>query len=220
MNKDRIEQYIDELNVSLYINYEAIKDIFNSEYGYPELDPVRDEICKCILFDLYQAAITLTNHLLESSLKKCLAMRFSITNKQEDTKLEDSFKEGIKKYDKLVLDDTINRACKQGLITKEQKIQLKKYKDDFRNPYSHAAAEIFKDTTIKGKTISLIEGEEPEKLLERIFDDDSENVFDVKDILPAHGIEQSIIAERDSIQYFIKVDEIIREMLLKIKPNR
>jgi hypothetical protein len=222
MNKLRIEEFIEELNLVLFQNYESIKDIFNVEYGYPELDPVRDEICKCIICNLHQATITLTNHLLESSLKKSLALKYSIANKQDNNKLEDAFKAGIEKYDKCDLEQTINQACTNNLITKEQKKQLKKFKDDFRNPYSHAtASDIFKDTFVKGKTISMKDGENPESLLARIFNDNSDTHLSVKDILPIQGIVQIKIAKQDSVPYFRKVDEIIREMLLKIKkPNR
>jgi hypothetical protein len=218
MNKLRIEEFIEELNLVLFPNYESIKDIFNVEYGYPELDPVRDEICKCIICNLHQAAVTLTNHLVESSIKKCLALKHSIDDKLDEMKLEDAFKSGIEKYDKLELEDTINRARTHGLITKEQKKQLKKFKDEFRNPYSHATtAEIFKDTAIKGKSISLIEGENPEDLLARIFNDSSENLLQVKDILHIQGMVQVMIAKQISIPYFREVDSIIRDMLSKIK---
>ncbi len=219
-NKERLEQFVNELNICIGCNYEVIKNVFNKEYGYPEFDPLRDEICKCVLCDLHQAAITLTNHLLESSLKKCLAMKHSISNKQNDIKLENSFKKGITKFDQLDLDDSINRACTQGLITKEQKKLLKKFKDEFRNPYSHAtSSEIFKDITVKGKTISLNENESPENLLKRIFDDETEGYLTVKDILPIQGLVQVAVAKQISVPYFIEVDKIIREMLTKLKPN-
>ena len=222
MEKSRIELFIEELNSCILQNHESIKDIFNAKYGYPELDPIRDEICKCIICNLHQASITLTNHLLESSLKKCLIMNYSVANKQTDATIENAFKKGTEQFDKLKLDETISRACTQGLITKEQKKMLKKFKDDFRNPYSHAeATKIFKDTTVIGKSISLTKDEEPEKFLERIFDNSTDNQLNVIDILPVHGIIQIIIAKQISVPYFKKVDEIIREMLLKIsKPNR
>ncbi len=219
-NNERLELFVNKLNGCIVGNYEVIRNVFNKEYGYPEFDPLRDEICKCVLCDLHQAAITLTNHLLESSLKKCLAMTYSISNKQNDIKLEDTFKEGITKFDQLNLDDTINRACTQGLITKEQKKVLKKFKDEYRNPYSHAiTSQIFKDTTVKGKTISLNEGENSENLLKRIFDDESDGVLSVKDILPIQGLIQVVIAKQISVPYFLEVDKIIREMLTKLKPN-
>lgn len=221
LDKSRLELFIEELNSILLPSYESIKDIFNFEYGYPELDPVRDEICKCIICNLPQATITLTNHLLESSLKKCLAMKYSIDNKQDNKMIENAFKDGIEKYDKCDLEQTINQACSNNLISREQKKQLKQFKANFRNPYSHAtASEIFKDTVVKGKTISLIDGESPESLLERIFNDTLDNHLTVKDVLPIQGIVQVNIAKQISIPYFRNVDEIIREMLLKIKkPN-
>jgi len=38
----------------------------------PELDVIRHEVCLCLIFHLNQAAIALTNHLLESFLKYSL----------------------------------------------------------------------------------------------------------------------------------------------------
>jgi hypothetical protein len=137
MQNYRIEQFIKELNLKIPFNHLGIEEIFNFEYDYLELDSLRDEVCKCIICGLNQAAMTLTNHLLESSLKKCLIMRFSIENKNDKTELTDTFKDGIDLYDDKLLDETINRACSQGLITKKK--TFKKFKDDFRNPYSHAS---------------------------------------------------------------------------------
>lgn len=217
---NRLELFLNDLNAHIDINYDIIKEIFNLEYGYPELDPLRDEICKCIICGLNQAAMTLTNHLLESSLKKCLAMKYSIDNKQCDTKLEDAFKEGISKFDKLLLDDTINRACTQGLITKEQKEQFKNFKDDFRNPYSHASViEIFKDYKVKGTVVSLKEDENPEEFVKRLFQTQPNDLLTVKDILPIQGLIQVGIAKQNIIPYFSEVDKTIREMLTKLKPS-
>lgn len=111
MNNDRINSFIKDLNNDIFSNYLKIPTIFNWEYGYPELDPLRDEICKCLICGLYQASITLTNHLLESSLKKCLAIKYSIDNKNNNSELEYVFKEGIAMYDTCKLNKTINKAC-------------------------------------------------------------------------------------------------------------
>ena len=219
---DRLGQFVKDLNSHIDSNYDIIKENFNLEYGYPELDPLRDEICKCIMCGLNQSAITLTNHLLESSLKKCLAMKFSIENKQVDTQLEDAFKEGISKYDNLLLVDTINRACSQGLITKEQKKQFKQFKDDFRNPYSHASvSEIFRDLKVKGSMVSMTEEEKEnsEKFVKRLFQTETKEILSVKDILPIQGIIQVNIAKQNIIPDFSEVDKTVREMLTKLKPN-
>jgi len=79
------------LNSTLSDNYNKIEDIFNSRYNYPKLDSVRNEICKCLICNLNQAAITLTNHLLESSLKMCLAIRHSNENKSSEAQIDELF---------------------------------------------------------------------------------------------------------------------------------
>ena len=49
--------------------FELIEVEYSTPYDWPEMDTLRYEICGCISFGLNQAAITLTNHLLESLLK-------------------------------------------------------------------------------------------------------------------------------------------------------
>jgi len=78
---NRIQNFIDELNRQIETNLPKIDFQFNSEYGWPEFDPLRDEICKCLICDLCQAAITLTNHLLENFLKTMLIYHETIANK-------------------------------------------------------------------------------------------------------------------------------------------
>ena len=211
---DRLKIFIDELNSSLSSNYELIAKTFNSEYGYPEFDPLRDEICKCIICGLNQAAITLTNHLLEAALKKCLIYRYTILHKQNSNeKLSEIFQEGIKKFDndKSDLSKSINSACTNGLITKEQKKLLHKYRDTFRNSYSHASSEkLFKDVRVKGKEISDVN---------EIFSETDE-LLNVINIPFIQGIVQFELAKRESLTYFKNIDNIIRQMILKLKETK
>lgn len=218
MDKDnRMNIFISDLNSCINPNYEIINKIFNSEYGYPLLDPVRDEICKCFICGLYQSTITLTNHLLEKSLKFCLGIKYSIENKSNEIELQDAFIDGIDKYDKVELDQTINAACTQGLITKEQKKELKDFKDKFRNPYSHANKKIFSGKTIKGKVLST-QDLEPGivHFLKTCFDPSLDKEIPLENLPFAQGICQVEIAKEDCYPYFMKVDEIIRYMLQKI----
>lgn len=217
MNDDRINSFIKDLNENISSNYPKIATIFNLEYGYPELDPLRDEICKCLICGLYQASITLTNHLLESSLKKCLAIKYSIDNKDNNSELENVFKDGIAIYDKCKLSETINKACSNGLIAKEQKKQLNKFREEYRNPYSHAeSAKIFNNNSLKGRSISLIDGESSDDLLKRIFEPITTELL-IKDVLPIQGIAQAMLAKEISAPYFFEVDKIIRAMLANLK---
>ncbi len=214
----RIKQYILELNSMMPSHYDTIKDVFIAEYGYPELDPLRDEICKCIICGLYQATITLTNHLLEKSLKFCLAIKYSKENKKENTKIEDAFTDGINKYDKLRLYDTIDQSFIEGLISEEHKNELIKFKNTFRNPYSHANTDIYKDLFVNGKgfTIKDLEGG-IEQFMEKCFDSKSDNIIPLKNLPSAQGIFQVKIAKDNCVSYFRSVDRIIRYMLLNLK---
>jgi len=217
-NISKIQNLINKLNTTIPSNYEVIKDVFNSEYGYPELDPLRNEICECIIFGLYVAAITSTNHLLEKSLKFCLSVQYSRHNKKNGANIEDAFIEGIEKYDNCDLEKTINQACSQGLITKEQKKQLVKLKNKFRNPYSHASTEVFEDRKVIGKVVSTKDLDDGfEKFLEKIFDSNSDVEMSLKNLPFAQGIFQHNIAKEDCLPYFQEVDIIIRAMLSNLK---
>lgn len=216
MKDDRINQFIDELNQTIAPNYQIIKDIFNREYNYPELDPLRDEICKCLICGLYQAAITLTNHLLESSLKKCLAMKYAITHKGNQIELKDAFKDGIAAYDSWNLNNTINEAHNLQLITATQKELLHKFRANYRNAYSHAeAAKIFKACHPKIKIISS-ENISTYENFQKIASEELDTEIPIRDFLPIQGIAQAIFAQKDAVPYFIEIDNIIRDMLFQI----
>jgi len=44
-------------------------EIYWNEYGWIDIDLLRGEICHCLFFGSFQAAMTLTNHFLENLLK-------------------------------------------------------------------------------------------------------------------------------------------------------
>jgi hypothetical protein len=60
--------------------------------------------------------------------------RYYIGNPELTKKIDES----KEKYDNKSLETTINNACTQKVITKEEKMVLISLKDKFRNPYSHA----------------------------------------------------------------------------------
>ncbi|MGI6048162.1 MAG: hypothetical protein ACOYEG_09185 [Petrimonas sp.] len=217
--ESKIDLLIKDLNLSIPANYKVVKDIFDNPYGYPALDPIRNEICKCIICGLYIASITLTNLLLERSLKYCLTIKYTKDNKKEDTNLEEVFIEGINKYDnnKAELESSINSACRQSLITKEQKKELKNFKNTFRNPYSHGSADIFKDIYIKGKTISIKNFNDESDFFKKCFEDDSNLEIPLRNVPTAQGLFITDIARENCFPYFQKVDVIIRQMLSNLK---
>lgn len=148
--KKKLSQEINEIIRSRFESidrhYLSVRDAYKNHYDWLELDPLRHEISLCIIFGLCQAAITLTNHLLESLLKYVLMTKHFLSSKKAErevkapivTFLIERYEEGRKLYEAANLSETINRACTSGLITKEQKRCLHQFREQFRNAYSHS----------------------------------------------------------------------------------
>jgi len=90
------------------------------------------------MFDLNQASFCLTNHLLERVLKLSL-----IKYELEGLNISDPiFKEkqilAYKKYDDMLLWKTLSSAYENNIIINEEYNMLLKFKDKYRNPFSHA----------------------------------------------------------------------------------
>ena len=217
MVTNQLNDFVESLNQTIPRNYEVINNIFNNQYGYPEFDPLRDEICKCIMCGLYQAAITLTNHLLETSLKKCLAMKYSIEHKEEITDLLCHLSKSLAEYDSKKLFETINEAYSCGLISEDQKSKLHEFRMNIRNAYSHAESKkIFAGISAPAKAVSSSEYEKTEDLISDCFNGEYKDT-EAKHLVPFHGIIQAILSEDIAIPYFMEVDQIIRSMITKLK---
>ncbi len=210
---NRIQNFIDELNKQIGTNLPKIDFQFNTEYGWPEFDPLRDEVCKCLVCNLCQAAITLTNHLLENFLKTMLIYHETIANKDNsDDILLSIFKPNVDKFDGLDLSQTLGRAKSKGLITKKQWKVLDDYRDNFRNAYSHAEKKkIFKDLTIGTNVVELKNNE---------FKTSDYNQTPIIDVLFGQGIAQTLLSKKIAFNYFISVDTIIRDVLERFKNSR
>lgn len=218
MNEASKNRFVDEINEILrsrfrFIeeNYPQIRDIYKNGYDWPELDPLRHEICLCIFFGLTQVAITLTNHFFETLFKVALISHGFLSNQQSakpDTPSVASFTQAVdpafQKYNPKDLSDNINRACTVGLVTKEQKKVLQKHRDDFRNAFGHADKQkTFGDSTIKAQAITVstsgfeIGGVEETELARLIL---------------AHGPFQAMQANVEAIRYFLYMDGIARQI--------
>lgn len=205
------EEAKQEVITSIDSNYEKIKFQLENPYISSEFDLLREEICKCILFDLNQAAITLTNHLFENFFKTMLEFQEGIKVSKENKRIDigQMFEESVKTYDNINLEKSLNIACSKGIITKEHKGVLKKLKDKYRNPYSHAIKEkIFEDDELIGVHINL----KPE-LGENPFSKPKN--YKIKYNPTLHGVFQAIKAKQEAIEYFSQLDEIIRATFKK-----
>lgn len=207
--EEKVEIFIKELENNIQENIPKVQNQFLIDYGWSEFDPLREEISRCLICDFCQAAITLTNHLLENFLKTMLIYNDkSCIDKTQD--IRKSFNAGIEKYNDKNLIETIGYAKRLGIISKEDSQILIKYKDDFRNAYSHAdKKKIFKDLKLPTQEISLNKDLEYE-----IRASENSNLFE---LLFAHGFAQALLSKKTAFEYFIKVDEIIRSSLKKFE---
>ena len=178
------------------------------------------------MFGLHQATITLTNHLMEKFLKLFLAYHYSTTedkkNLNKDVKQDvkekgivnsiiDHFKEGIDKYKDINLYDSINLACKKGIITKEQKDILHKHRENFRNAFSHADSQkTFGDSSLPVTGLGLDEGK---------ITSEAEKVQKVFDLPMIQGLMQVKIAEMTALPFFKDVDTILRHAKTIVIPS-
>lgn len=200
----------------MQVYYPAVRDAYQNHYDWPNLDTLRDEISVCVMLGLFQAAITLTNHFMESLLKNALITKESKVKAPDDAvvkgqvidSLVNHFADAIKKYDNADLSNNINQACSLGLITKKQKKQLHAFRKQFRNAYGHSDKnKTFGDLTVPMKGIQL------ENDMLRL---DQE----AKPFVAALPIGQSIIqamqAKAYAPDYFLYMDNLTRQIRVKL----
>ena len=217
MNQTILENFIEELNANIRNNYDTVADVFENEYGWPEVDSVRSEICKCFICGLYQAAITLANHLLESVLKKALIIDESAKNKTEQSDITNVFDDATEKYANKNLDFTINQACRKGLINKEEKNILHGFREQYRNAFSHADPQkTFSGISIPATIFTTKDLDNSEEFFKKAFTNKPNVTLSAENNVIIQGLVQRIKAEQEAVHYFLAIDGIIRNLYLKL----
>jgi hypothetical protein len=222
MNEETKNLFIKEINELLesrhkdiFKNYPLIRDAYKNGYdGDTEMNPLRYEITICIIFGLYQAAITLTNHMIEKYLKIALIYKnanFEADGKTTVEKLSNATARSTAIYNANDMDKNINAACTQGIITKKDKKELNYIRNSLRNAYSHADA--FK---IHGNMSIPATGA---KLTDKGFELEDEDVAKIALLPMLQGIAQAKHAEANALPYFQFVDSLIRRTRPNIFPK-
>ncbi|MES2268794.1 MAG: hypothetical protein V4520_18665 [Bacteroidota bacterium] len=163
-------------------------------------DFIRDEICHCITFNLFQASITLTNHLLELLMKNSLTIK-DIGSAKITSLAEVNSKQApsIKKYDSMTLEKTIDESFTQNIITDKERDRLHLYRKTLRNAYGHAEkGKLFKGDTFNGGMFKF-DGSSTGELA----------TVKTKDFLVIQPHAQRAKASHDAIPYFKYVDAIL-----------
>lgn len=211
-----IIQIIKSRNQFFNQNYPRVREAYHTAYNWPEMDTLRHEITLCLIFGLHQAAITLTNHLLESLLKLALTIHHSeapehVEPAQSSHTIESFiqiFRSAMSKFGSDTLLRNIDRAAVAQLISEEQKDQLHEFRKVFRNAYSHSDKnKTFGTTRIPAQSIHIEDGklvvEKPEDPL-------------LSELLIAHGLAQAKQAEQDAIPYFLYMDSVVRQIKTRL----
>lgn len=213
----QLNGFIQQLIVNIDVNYPLISEAFENEYGWPEVDSVRSEVCKCLICGFYQAAITLTNHLLESVLKKTLIIDESAKNKTEQSDVTNVFDDATEQYANKDLDYTINQACRKGLITKKDKKLLHIFRERYRNAYSHADPQkTFSGISIPATIFTTKDLDNPEEFFKKAFTNKPNVTLSAENNVIIQGLVQRIKAEQEAVHYFLAIDGIIRNLYLKL----
>lgn len=214
MDKNFKGKVIEAVVSNMHKNYDLIADVLETEYGFPALDPVRYEICLCVICGFNQAALTLTNHLLESALKKFLILHDSRTNTRKSCELSSVFADATDKYANKGLNDIIEYAYACGLIDDREKELLHDFRKAYRNPYSHANPKQILPS--RPFPIKLVHKDEIDVADFKKFFEAPNTEVNPQDFLPIQGILQVIKAESCAKDYFLKVDEIVRRVYTRL----
>ena len=188
-------------------NIGKIADIISVPYNWPLLDAIRHEICDCILVGSTQAAVTLTNHLLEKALKALLMhSEPSNQNYTDAAEIEAHFENLNNQYGGMVLQKTIDACANKGLIKEEQATTLHDFRNKFRNAFGHADPK---------KTF----GETKKKV--GIFNPFVHTEVQVSEVKVANfpflqDTTQKQIADNDGTDYFRYVDSVIKDVMPKL----
>ena len=216
ISNDEVNEIIQLRAEYIQRHYPSIRDSYRNSYGWPQFDPLRHEICLSIMFGMCQAAITLTNHLLESLLKYALIIKKGNEFQQTEDEikgrgiasLEEKYAEGIRLYGGVNLHDSINHAHQEHLISEEQRQQLHQFREIFRNAYGHAdKKKIFGTSTMPVTAMRL----EDDKLVQ----DESKDA-EIASLLIGQGLAQAQIAQYNAPPYFLYLDSLVREINAKL----
>ncbi len=220
MNEEEKKKLFNELDEiasekieQLKSNYLKIRDEYQNTYDWPEIDPIRYEVSLCIMFGLNQAAITLTNHLLENLLKTALIAYYSKDNypanpNNKTEGLIEMTQDARDKYSDMDLGDCINAVRRAGLIDKKQQKALHEIREGYRNAFSHADKEkIFQEGTVPIQVMNVDDNG---------ISVEEKKTVKIKDLVIGQGIIQAMQAEREAVDYFKKIDYLARKLFDKI----
>lgn len=197
----QLETIKEQLIERLATNAPHLLGYLNDKIEWEELSPIKGEVVNCLMLGLGMSSITLTNHLLERSLK--LALIYNDVGLVPLSKIEDieAYSASNEKYDSLNLNDTIDKCFENGLISDKTKEQLHEYRKKIRNGFSHASQKkIFGDSTAKFVMGNFLTGTTSEVK--------NVKIAELPPFIQAHAITDFV--EKHALAYFELVYDVIK----------
>lgn len=205
-----VDEYLEELRNRIVVN-EYTKPLIFIKYGRLNvlngLKSIISEICNCLIIGNTQAAITLTNHLFENSLKQVLITWDSQGRQFDDTqRIDEVFKNEVEEYDDKILHSNIKKCQDKNLISEAEAERLIKLKNNYRNPFSHASyTKLFKDASMVMYSGSL---KNPTEV--------KEETTNISKVPFLNLLLQERFANENAQNYFFEVYEFIDKMDRKL----
>lgn len=192
---------------SLHKNYEKYNLYYDYEYKiFHSFKPLVSEIVKCLILELYEAAITLTNHFLESLLKTALINNDLGINPIPTEEWDEKFSASSKMYNNNILAKNIDLCLSAKLLTEDEANSHRKIKNLMRNGFSHAdPSQILKGSSFRGVFGKF---SEPTKL--------THVEFDLRHCLPLQRLAISGFARENAELYFQLIFDLLYKMELRL----
>lgn len=189
--------------------YNHLAKRFDPGFQSPAFHIIRHEIRTCIVCELHQAAITLTNHYLEKFLKVSLVN--SICPKMiHDKGFDEERRAAIKRFGSKPMSTNIATALEKQIITNNESKVLDTFKDTFRDTFSHFDHQkLIPNHNMNLQMFDFTKIEPPKSI---------DNVS-AKSFTFAAGFFDYDFAKEHSWVYFLCVDDIAMRYEMKQMPD-
>jgi hypothetical protein len=186
---------------------DLIRPLKDEPLQWSELRGIRNEICDCLLAGFNQAAIALTNHFFERTMKLALIYHESGSPKFDTADVFSAkYKPAIDKYDESNLSKNIDACLGYGLIDDKKAARLHVLRRRFRNGFSHAEAKkILGEGTITLHSFSFTDSSK--------HDINEEQAYTT---LFIQGVLQEDWAKQNAPLYFYNILKTLLELQKKI----
>ena len=188
-------------------NIERLKYFYQYKfYFFSDIENIIHENIDCILLELNNASICMTNHLMERMLKHSL-IHYNLKYHIGDPKFEEELQIHHNKFDDKYLNEIIDSAKKQKIITKEQADKLHKFRTEYRNPFSHAQIGKIVKQPFANFTGMIGQWNQPEQEFQKI---QAPRVILAQSIQDTRSQQESLSYFKDIFEIMVSIEEKFR----------